>query len=771
MQNSSIKREGCHTVLSEWATSPEREVPVPHLLLPPHDPFEKHSREKDVVAAEAGLVSTLQPAPTIGKEGKARSRRMKKHEVGESPPRPLAFRPVARATETAQALSQSWMLKAKSGGSSSSSCSPAAGTLAPSANSEDVAADAQDLLRVLRAAQQPGRLEPSSANPFPQQPAFVSSSVVAAVELGDLKQRVASVEQVLGTGLARNCQAATRPGLPALLSEAEQEGRQLSKPQEHQVPLQLPDPLTPANATDAAGGGTGGSWERSNDLAVIQQELLSWQRRHASAEAELATQSAAHALQVKSWEARQAERQAERSTEVEEFAKVCAEALLGAGAAEEQAVLEAKEAKARCEGENSDSELQAELDQKRCRLLREQESQLLALHEQNAAQTFNVAHYEEEVMRFREWSAAYEATARAEALTAHRFRSELSSAVQELKRYHLWHQQQLHQQALLSQARQSAEAVAPRLESIPESSRESSAGSYSPGRDDFEHGERDCSDAEQDPKKGAQIRSCSSECSLDSTVELECADGQDKENPRSPGCDRQTVEVQRLREELAVAEEQRKKAFYQRDEAEKALAELRQEHSAVLVALRCGARLPARLPCDPPHVAAPTTTDISNEELVKLDTGITARAQGFSSKMDLAPCDDSKGRLAEASSQLTEAMVELKRLQQTSCTPSSGLLHDCAGQVAKASNCILDCSNLGLQQPGSPPLPKPMRPSHVGRSSSPLHWSAPGRIVSNISPPPNSRAVPTLLQHRDAATWTPTAVVQRGASTPISRSW
>eukprot|EP00931_Biecheleriopsis_adriatica_P100349 TRINITY_DN7563_c0_g2_i1.p1 TRINITY_DN7563_c0_g2~~TRINITY_DN7563_c0_g2_i1.p1 ORF type:complete len:761 (+),score=185.51 TRINITY_DN7563_c0_g2_i1:153-2435(+) len=760
MLSSSSKHGGGNAMPAAWATSPEREVPVPQvpqLQLPPREHCEQCYAAEDQAEAESvfstsswSSSATLESASATLDTKKCRGRRTKKHEISEAPPRPLAFRPVARTSETAQAwasLPKSSLLKAQASGSLSSSC---LGAGIPSATREDVAADARELLRVLRAEQQEAncRLELSGAKSFQQQRSLVKVPAVEAVELGDLKQRVASMEQVLGSGFAQGSRATTTTlGLPVLLSEAEEEARQL---REQQALLPVSDPLAPATATGAAGGGTGGSWERSNDLALLRQELVSWQQRHAAAEAQLATQAAAHALEAKCWENQQAERQAERSNEVEEFARVCAEALLGAGAAEAQAACEAKEAIARCKKEDSDSELRAELDRRRCRLLQEQESQILALHEQNAAQAFNTARCEEEARRFKEWSAAYETTAKAEALTAHRFRSELATAVQELRRYHMLHQQQLNQQALVSQAQRSVTAVVPRLETIPESSRESSAGSISPGRDDVERGEQDCSDADQDSKIEAQIKCGSSDCSLDSTVELEHADRDDME--RQASCDGQAeVQVQRLREELAVAEELRQTACQQRDEAEKALAELRQEHSAVLVALRRGARLPAQLSSDLPQTTTLTSTDIINGQPADLASGVTSKAPGIAAESEGAPDDHLEGRLAEANLQLSGAMAEVKRMHQASCK----VLPESFGQVGKKLHCSRDDG-----------LPQPSR-----SSSPPLHWSAPGRIVSNASPPSNNQAVPSVLKRQDgSAFWAPAAVAQRRASAPSLRS-
>eukprot|EP00434_Breviolum_minutum_P024443 symbB.v1.2.021587.t1/scaffold1832.1/size99513/3 len=61
-------------------------------------------------------------------------------------------------------------------------------------------------------------------------------------------------------------------------------------------------------------------------------------------------------------------------------------------------------------------------------LMEEKNSELLAISEERAAQAFQAAFYEEEAARLREWTYAYQAAAKAEALTAQRCRSEMVTA-------------------------------------------------------------------------------------------------------------------------------------------------------------------------------------------------------------------------------------------------------------------------------------------------------------------------------------------------------
>jgi len=458
----------------------------------------------------------------------------------------------------------------------------------------DVTADAKALLAALRAEQRGEARYSVGDKRYPPVPTGATSSgFVDAVlqarsgnqtlnqkalrpsqvpgnELEELRKRVAHMEEVLSVDRGKR-----RPALQSLstlVCEAEADGKEAHH--DHQQPLR-PQEAEPQGQQDevcrrvSGGGGTGGSCERCSDLALLKQELSSCEKRHAAAEEELAASAAAHKQQIDNFEANSAE----RGSQVEEFARACAEALIKAGATEAKVAQDAEEAMARCKQEAAEAaaevgrrsfDVQQQLEQQ------QERTALLALQEQHAAQVMDSTRWQHEAARLREWNSAYEATAKAEALTAHRYRSELTTALQELQRHRQWQQQ------VIEQAR--AGAAVHRLEPIPESSRESSAGSCSPGREEALTAEEQV--AEPLPAEGqAELAEEGTEAQKAEELQTVAENAEMKDL------------VIRLRDELAQAQAETQEMAAQRDEVQESLAELRQEHSVVLLAFRKGVRL------------------------------------------------------------------------------------------------------------------------------------------------------------------------------------
>jgi len=237
-------------------------------------------------------------------------------------------------------------------------------------------------------------------------------------------------------------------------------------------------------------------------------------------------------------------------------------------------------------------------------LMEEKNSELLAISEERAAQAFQAAVYEEEAARLREWTYAYQAAAKAEALTAQRCRSEMVTAVQELERFHRMRQLQ---ENLLQAPVSSLEPIVEFVE-CESSSTQSSPEEGGPGHADI----------------------CPGLSAVASTV-----DQTDQE---------MKALISRLQDELLEAEADRATTLLQRDEAQEALMSLQQEHSALICCLRRYRR--TRRSCT--EVASPGTSASTSQLSEK-------RMQGDS--MDPA------GRLLQAKEQLTAAMEELRSLR------------------------------------------------------------------------------------------------------------
>ncbi|CAJ1380894.1 unnamed protein product [Effrenium voratum] len=301
---------------------------------------------------------------------------------------------------------------------------------------------------------------------------------------------------------------------------------------------------------------------------------------------------------------------------MEEFARACAEALLGAGAAEERAASEAQ-AIVRC---------QTEAGRRQAQALEEKELRILALSEENAAQAFSVVQHEEEASRLRQWSYAYEATAKAEALTAQRCRSEMVTAVQELQRFH--RMQQLQHDMRIQ--------VPSRLEPILE------GGSPASTED---------ADRELEANAGA--------VSLASTE----ADDSDQEDMKAL--------VLRLQSELMEVEAERAKASAQRDEAREALAALQKEHTALAESRQFAApsaplavpSAPLAVPGAPASALGALSGTLSPASPFRDGAGSTSSVPCSPLRRAAQAPTDPAGRLLQAKLQLNEAMAELRSLR------------------------------------------------------------------------------------------------------------
>ncbi|CAE8619104.1 unnamed protein product [Polarella glacialis] len=357
-------------------------------------------------------------------------------------------------------------------------------------------------------------------------------------------------------------------GLSALLSEAEEEAQELQPPQLQARPRG-------AVAVSEPGEYRGDS---PGHVAALREELACLQRRHASTEVELEAVLRARLADEQRLEA--------RTAESEGFARACAEALQRAGAAQAEAALQSREVEQRCRAELAAAELLPGLSGAE---FHEERQNALALQQQNLAQDLRHRQCLEELSRMRDWSDAFEATAKAEAVTAHRLRSELAEAVQGF-----WHPGQPQQHGVPQSQASAAgcRAALPRLEPILEassSSREcSSAGSCSPGRDEAV----DALDKE--------------------AVELA---SQEADRDEDQDSEEEEALVSQLRRELAATQAEKKAALGQRDKAELTLMELQQEHAAVLLALRRGARLPPAAGESPPGSSSADITGVMPYEM------------------------------------------------------------------------------------------------------------------------------------------------------------
>ncbi|CAE8625447.1 unnamed protein product [Polarella glacialis] len=591
MPELSGSRNG-HAVPRSWPQgslahlSPEREVPSPQ-------PVPRRSEEDSTFCSShssgptastsehhaAGHVDAefQHQVPPLCLTGVARA------QQAGPPPRPLALRPVARAPGSAwppgcasafgpgfgrprrlpEGLPESWTSPFGGGSSSSSASAPAPASPDGSrSTAEDAASDAGALLEALRLRAEQRREAPfcnKSSERLGVRPPRESQQD----ELAGLRRRLASMEEALNSGGGGF--AAPRSGVPelhasrgpglsglgaclglsALLSEAEEEAQELQPPQLQARPRG-------AVAVSEPGEYRGDS---PRHVAALREELACLQRRHASTEVELEAVLRARLADEQCLEA--------RTAECEGFARACAEALQSAGAAQAEAAFQSREVEQRCRAELAAADLLPGLSGAE---FHEEREKALALQQQNLAQDLRHRQCLEELSRMRDWSDAFEATAKAEAVAAHRLRSELAEAVQGF-----WHSGQPQQHGV-PQSQASAvghRAALLRLEPIPEassSSREcSSAGSCSPGRDDAV----DALDKEA-------VELASQEADRDQKQE-----GEEEE-----------ALVSQLRRELAATQAEKKAALGQRDKAELALMELQQEHAAMLLALRRGARLP-----------------------------------------------------------------------------------------------------------------------------------------------------------------------------------
>lgn len=405
--------------------------------------------------------------------------------------------------------------------------------------------------------------------------------------------------------------AADARSLLAALRADQQARRQQCK----QVSLGLGALLAEAEEAKRTQGTYGASSCRSCSLML--QEVTDLQARYATAEAELHAESL----------------EARTDGSVEEFARACAEVLLGAGAAEEQAAMEARQALEvvqHYQAKVPNLESREALASRRSEIVEAQQAQLLAVSEESAAQAFRAACAEEELTRMREWSLAHEATAKAEALTAQRCRSEMATAMQELQRFH--RMRQLQQSLSLPQA----QPPQLRLESIPECG--NSTGSW---------GEEECEIDDQDAEGGRELENMPGEqsASLASTE----ADENDQEEMKAL--------ILKLQGELLDAEVDRARAMAQRDEAQEAVAALREENEALVLAMQL---LDSHSACPDPEAAGHCRHQPAC--LPGSCTGSAKQLRQGQSYMGLVATDPA-GRLRQADALLNQAMEDLARLR------------------------------------------------------------------------------------------------------------
>lgn len=243
-----------------------------------------------------------------------------------------------------------------------------------------------------------------------------------------------------------------------------------------------------------------------------------------------------------------------------------------------------------------------------------EQEEVARLREQNAAQALERGRLIGDLVRAQEWCGAYEATAKHEALAAHELRSELAYMSAHSRVQEWCPASRPSREAPLDRAssggappqpweshKQQSEELAPKAVAAPLRPRPSRCIVHPPNAPRARSGTVPVAVEPLEPGAAPDaawarhhletIPESARETSSDSSPPWQGTDAPQDFRAELLGVDAMGADQMALRRELAEAQAATVEAMVQRETLEEALAELRQEHAAVLVALRSGARL------------------------------------------------------------------------------------------------------------------------------------------------------------------------------------